>query len=155
MNDNTSGTEAGKLFCELHNHFLLTKTLKDPVQVTLNQKEILILHRKWKDAACKEITEQLLPKLLPLFGDHVYQIILFDTGDIFNISLAVLLTNYSAESYEMIRENLYDLIEVYSETHTCSISTLTASYPLSQTHPLYSEITAGTILWQQEESTDV
>ena len=123
MNDNTSGTEAGKLFCELHNHFLLTKTLKDPVQVNLNQKEILIVHKKWKEAVYEEITEQLLPELLRLFGDHVYRVILFDTGDIFNISLAVLLTNYSAESYEMIRENLYDLIEVYSETHTCSIST--------------------------------
>lgn len=101
MNDNTSGTEAGKLFCELHNHFLLTKTLKDPVQVTLNQKEILILHRKWKDAACKEIIEQLLPELLPLFGDHVCQVILFDAGDIFNVSLAVLLTGYSAGAYEI------------------------------------------------------
>lgn len=153
MNDNTSGTEAGKLFCELHNHFLLTKTLKDPVQVTLNQKEILILHRKWKDAACKEITEQLLPKLLPLFGDHVYQIILFDAGDIFNISLAILLTDYSAEMYDMIRENLYDLIESYSETHTCSLSTLTASYPLSPTHPLYSKISAGTIIWQRPDNS--
>lgn len=153
MNDNTSGTEAGKLFCELHNHFLLTKTLKDPVQVTLNQKEILILHRKWKDAACKEITEQLLPNLLPLFGDHVYQIILFDAGDIFNISLAILLTDYSAEMYDMIRENLYDLIESYSETHTCSISTLTASYPLSDKHPLHSKISAGTIIWQRPDNS--
>ena len=152
MNDNTFDTEASKLFCELHKHFLLMKTLKDPVQVTLNQKEILILHRKWKDTACKEITEQLLPELLSLFGDHTYQVVLFDAGDIFNISLAVLLTNYSAESYEMIRENLYDLIEVYSETHTCSLSTLTASYPLSQTHPLHSEITAGTIIWQRPDN---
>lgn len=153
MNNNTNpNTEAGKLFCELHNHFLLTKTLKDPVQVTLNQKEILILHRKWKDAACKEIIEQLLPELLPLFGDHVYQIILFDAGDIFNVSLAILLTGYSTGAYEIIREDLYDLIESYSETHTCSISTLTASYPLSQTHPLYSEITAGTVIWQRPDS---
>lgn len=152
MNDNTSGTEAGKLFCDLHKHFLLVKALKDPIQIAVNQKKILILHSKWKEAACKEITEQLLPELLPLFENHVYQIILFDAGDIFNISLAVLLTNYSAESYEMIRENLYALIEVYSETHTCSISTLTASYPLSQTHPLYSEITAGTIIWQRPDS---
>lgn len=89
MNDNTSGNEAGKLFCELHEHFLLTKTLKDPTQVYLNKKKILILHAKWKEAACKEINEQLLPELLPLFGDHVYQIILFDTGDVFNISLAI------------------------------------------------------------------
>lgn len=155
MSKSISVTEAGKLFCELHKHFLLTKTLKDPTQVYLNQKEILILHRKWKDAACKEITEQLLPELLSLFGDHTYQVVLFDAGDIFNISLAILLTGYSVEAYEIIREDLYNLIEGYSETHTCSISTLTASYPLSQTHPLYSEITAGTILWQQEESTDV
>ena len=123
MNDNTSGTEAGKLFCELHNHFLLTKTLKDPVQVTLNQKEILILHRKWNDA-----------------------------GDIFNISLAILLTDYSAKMYDMIRENLYGLIESYSETHTCSISTLTANYPLSDKHPLHSEISTGTIIWQRPDS---
>ena len=155
MSKSISVTEAGKVFCELHKHFLLTKTLKDPTQVYLNQKEILILHRKWKDAACKEITEQLLPELLSLFGDHTYQVVLFDAGDIFNISLAILLTGYSVEAYEIIREDLYNLIEGYSETHTCSISTLTASYPLSQTHPLYSEITAGTILWQQEESTDV
>ena len=153
MNNNTDpNNEAGKLFCELHNHFLLTKTLKDPVQVNLNQKEILILHRKWKDAACKEITEQLLPELLPLFGDHVYQVILFDAGDIFNVSLAVLLTGYSAGAYEIIREDLYDLIESYSETHTCSISTLTASYPLSDKHPLHSEISTGTIIWQRPDS---
>ncbi len=152
MNDNTSGTEAGKLFCELHNHFLLAKTLKDPIQIAVNQKKILILHAKWKEAVRKEIIEQLLPELLPLFGDHVRQIILFDAGDIFNISLAVLLADYSAESYEIIREDLYNLIESYSETHTCSISTLTASYPLSQTHPLYSEITAGTIIWQRPDN---
>lgn len=155
MNDNTSGTEAGKLFCDLHKHFLLVKALKDPIQIAVNQKEILILHTKWREAACKEINEQLLPELLPLFGDHVYQVILFDAGDVFNISLAILLTSYSTGAYEIIREDLYELIESYSETHTCSLSTLTASYPLSQTHPLYSEITAGTILWQQEESTDV
>lgn len=153
MNNNTDpNNEAGKLFCELHKHFLLTKTLKDPTQVYLNQKEILILHRKWKDAACKEITEQLLPKLLPLFGGHVYQIILFDAGDIFNISLAVLLTNYSAKSYEIIREDLYNLIESYSETHTCSLSTLTASYPLSDKHPLYQDVSAGTIIWQRPDN---
>lgn len=152
MNDNTSDTEASKLFCELHKHFLLMKTLKDPVQVNLNQKEILILHAKWKEAVCKEITEQLLPELLPLFGDHTYQIILFDTGDIFNISLAVLLTNYSTESYEIIREDLYNLIETYSETHTCPISALTASYPLSDKYPFHSEISAGTIIWQRPDS---
>ena len=153
MSKSISVTEAGKLFCELHKHFLLTKTLKDPVQVNLNQKEILIVHKKWKEAVYEEITEQLLPELLPLFGDHVYRVILFDTGDIFNISLAVLLTNYSAESYKMIRENLYDLIEVYSETHTCSISTLTASYPLSDKHPLHSEISTGTIIWQRPDNS--
>lgn len=153
MNNNTNpNTGAGKLFCELHKHFLLTKTLKDPVQVSLNQKEILILHRKWKDAACKEIVEQLLPEMLPLFGCHVYQIILFDAGDIFNISLAILLTGYSAEAYETIREGLYDLIESYSETHTCSISTLTTRYPLSSKHPLYKDISAGTIIWQRPGS---
>lgn len=152
MNDNTSGTEAGKLFCELHNHFLLAKTLKDPIQIAVNQKKILILHAKWKEAVRKEIIEQLLPELLPLFGDHVRQIILFDAGDIFNISLAVLLTDYSAESYEIIREDLYNLIESYSETHTCSISTLTASYPLSDKHPLHSEISTGTIIWQRPDS---
>lgn len=152
MNDNTSGTEAGKLFCELHEHFLLTKTLKDPTQVYLNKKKILILHTKWREAACKEITEQLLPELLSLFGDHTYQVVLFDAGDIFNISLAILLTDYSAEMYDMIRENLYGLIESYSETHTCSISTLTASYPLSDKHPLHSEISTGTIIWQRPDS---
>ena len=73
MSKSISVTEAGKLFCELHKHFLLTKTLKDPTQVYLNQKEILILHHKWKEAVYEEITEQLLPELLPLFGDHVYQ----------------------------------------------------------------------------------
>lgn len=152
MNNNASATEAGKLFCELHKHFLLMKTLKDPVQVNLNQKEILILHTKWRDAACKEITEQLLPELLPLFGDHTYQIILFDAGDIFNISLAVLLTGYSVEAYETIRGDLYNLIEAYSETHTCSLSTLTASYPLSEEHPLYKKISTGTIIWQRPDS---
>lgn len=151
-NNTNSNTEAGKLFCELHKHFLLTKTLKDPVQVNLNQKEILILHAKWKETVCKEITEQLLPELLLLFETHTYQIILFDAGDIFNISLAILLTRYSAKDYDLIRENLYDLIESYSETHTCSLSTLTASYPLSQDHPLYSEISAGTIIWQRPDS---
>ena len=149
MNDNTSDTEASKLFCELHKHFLLMKTLKDPVQVNLNQKEILILHAKWKEAVCKEITEQLLPELLPLFGDHVYQVILFDVGDIFNISLAILLTGYSTGAYEIIREDLYNLIEGYSETHTCPISALTASYPLSSKYPFHSEISAGTIIWQR------
>lgn len=153
MNDNTSGTEAGKLFCDLHKHFLLVKALKDPIQIAVNQKEILILHTKWREAACKEITEQLLPELLSLFGGHVYQIILFDAGDIFNISLAVLLTNYSAESYEIIREDLYNLIESYSETHTCSLSTLTASYPLSEEHPLYKELSAGTIIWQRPDNS--
>ena len=151
MNDNTSGTEAGKLFCELHKHFLLTKTLKDPAQVYLNKKEILILHAKWKEAACKEINEQLLPELLPLFAGHTYQIILFDTGDVFNISLAILLTGYSAESYKIIREDLYNLIEAYSETHTCSLSALTASYPLSEEHPFYKELSAGTIIWQRPD----
>lgn len=152
MNNNTND-EARKLFRELHKHFLLTKTLKDPVQVNLNQKEILILHAKWKEAACKEITEQLLPELLPLFETHTYQIILFDAGDIFNISLAILLTRYSAKDYDLIRENLYDLIESYSETHTCSISTLTASYPLSEKHPLHKEISAGTIIWHRPTNT--
>lgn len=153
MNNNTNpNTEAGKLFCELHKHFLLTKTLKDPMQVYLNQKEILILHHKWKEAVYEEITEQLLPELLPLFENHVYQIILFDTGDVFSISLAILLTNYSAESYEIIREDLYNLIEGYSETHTCPISTLTASYPLSGKHPFHSEISAGTIIWQRPDN---
>ena len=152
MNDNTSGTEAGKLFCKLHKHFLLAKTLKDPMQVYLNKKEILILHHKWKEAVRKEITEQLLPKLLSLFGDHVYQVILFDAGDIFNVSLAILLTGYSTGAYEIIREDLYDLIESYSETHTCSISTLTASYPLSSKHPLYKDVSAGTIIWQRSDS---
>ena len=152
MSKSISVTEAGKLFCELHKHFLLTKTLKDPTQVYLNQKEILILHRKWKDAACKEIVEQLLPELLPLFENHVYQIILFDTGDVFSISLAILLTNYSTESYEIIREDLYNLIETYSETHTCPISALTASYPLSDKYPFHSEISAGTIIWQRPDS---
>ena len=150
--NNCTDNEADKLFCELHKHFLLTKALKDPIQIAVNQKRILILHAKWKEAARKEIVEQLLPKLLPLFGDHVYQVILFDTGDIFNISLAILLTGYSVEAYEIIREDLYNLIESYSETHTCSISTLTASYPLSQNHPLYSEISAGTIIWQRSDS---
>lgn len=152
MSNANTNTEAGKLFCELHKHFLLTKTLTDPVQVSLNQKEILILHKKWKEAACKEIVEQLLPELLSLFGNHVYQVILFDTGDIFNISLAVLLTGYSAESYKIIREDLYNLIEAYSETHTCSLSTLTASYPLSDKHPLHSEISTGTIIWKRPDS---
>lgn len=153
MNNNTNpNTEAGKLFCDLHKHFLLTKTLKDPIQIAVNQKKILILHTKWRDAACKEITEQLLPKLLPLFGDHVYQVILFDAGDVFNISLAILLTGYSTGAYEIIREDLYELIESYSETHTCSLSTLTASYPLSDKHPLYEEISVGTIIWQRPDS---
>ena len=152
MNNINPNTEAGKLFCELHKHFLLMKTLKDPVQVNLNQKEILILHAKWKEAACKEIVEQLLPDLLPLFAGHTYQIILFDTGDVFNISLAILLTGYSTEAYEIIREDLYDLIESYSETHTCPISTLTASYPLSDKYPLYEEISAGTVIWQRPDS---
>lgn len=152
MNDNTSGTEAGKLFCDLHKHFLLVKALKDPIQIAVNQKKILILHSKWKEAACKEITEQLLPELLPLFGDHVYQVILFAAGDIFNVSLAILLTGYSAGAYEIIREDLYELIESYSGTHTCSLSTLTASYPLSEEHPLYKEISAGTIIWQRQDN---
>ena len=153
MNNNTNpNTEAGKLFCDLHKHFLLTKTLKDPIQIAVNQKKILILHTKWRDAACKEITEQLLPKLLPLFGDHVYQVILFHAGDVFNISLAILLTGYSTGAYEIIREDLYELIESYSETHTCSLSTLTASYPLSDKHPLYEEISVGTIIWQRPDS---
>lgn len=153
MNNNTNpNTEACKLFCDLHKHFLLTKTLKDPVQIAVNQKKILILHTKWRDAACKEITEQLLPELLPLFGDHVYQVILFDAGDVFNISLAILLTGYSTGAYEIIREDLYELIESYSETHTCSLSTLTASYPLSDKHPLYEEISVGTIIWQRPDS---
>ena len=153
MNDNTSGTEAGKLFCDLHKHFLLVKALKDPIQIAVNQKEILILHTKWREAACKEITEQLLPELLSLFGDHTYQVILFDAGDIFNISLAILLTGYSAGAYEIIREDLYELIESYSETHTCSISTLTASYPLSSKHPLYKDVSAGTIIWQRSDNS--
>lgn len=154
MNNNTnSNTEAGKLFCELHKHFLLTKALKDPIQIAVNQKRILILHAKWKETVCKEITEQLLPELLPLFGDCTYQIILFDAGDVFNISLAILLTGYSAEAYEIIQEDLYDLIESYSETHTCSISTLTASYPLSEKHPLHKEISAGTIIWHRPTNT--
>lgn len=152
MNDNISGTEAGKLFCDLHKHFLLVKALKDPIQIAVNQKEILILHTKWREAACKEITEQLLPELLSLFGDNTYQVILFDAGDIFNISLAILLTDYSTKMYDMIRENLYGLIESYSETHTCSISTLTASYPLSSKHPLYKDVSAGTIIWQRSDS---
>lgn len=152
MNDNTSDTEASKLFCELHKHFLLMKTLKDPVQVNLNQKEILILHKKWKEAASKEIVEQLLPELLPLFEDHVYQVILFDVGDIFNVSLAILLTGYSTGAYEIIREDLYNLIEAYSETRTCPISTLTASYPLSDKYPLYEEISAGTVIWQRPDN---
>ena len=153
MNNNTNpNTEAGKLFCELHNHFLLTKTLKDPIQIAVNQKKILILHTKWREAARKEIVEQLLPELLPLFGDHVYQIILFDAGDIFNISLAILLTGYSTGAYEIIREDLYELIESYSETHTCSLSTLTASYPLSSKHPLYKDVSTGTIIWQRPDS---
>ena len=150
--NNCTDNEADKLFCELHKHFLLTKALKDPIQIAVNQKRILILHAKWREAACKEIAEQLLPELLPLFEDHTYQIVLFDAGNIFNISLAILLTSYSAEAYEIIREDLYNLIESYSETHTCSISTLTASYPLSQNHPLYSEISAGTIIWQRSDS---
>lgn len=154
MNNNTNpNTEAGKLFCDLHKHFLLTKTLKDPIQIAVNQKKILILHTKWREAACKEINEQLLPELLPLFGDHVYQVILFDAGDVFNISLAILLTSYSTGAYEIIREDLYELIESYSETHTCSLSTLTASYPLSEEHPLYKEISAGTIIWQRPDNS--
>lgn len=153
MNNNTDpNNEAGKLFCDLHKHFLLVKALKDPIQIAVNQKKILILHTKWREAACKEITEQLLPELLPLFADHTYQIILFDTGDVFNISLAILLTSYSTGAYEIIREDLYNLIEGYSETHTCSISALTASYPLSDKHPLHSEISAGTIIWQRPDN---
>lgn len=153
MNNNTDpNTEAGKLFCDLHKHFLLVKALKDPIQIAVNQKEILILHTKWREAAYKEITAQLLPELLSLFGDHTYQVILFDAGDIFNISLAILLTGYSVEAYEIIREDLYNLIEGYSETHTCSLSTLTASYPLSDKHPLYQDVSAGTIIWQRPDN---
>lgn len=151
-NDTNPNTETSKLFCDLHKHFLLVKALKDPIQIAVNQKKILILHSKWKEAVRKEITEQLLPELLSLFGNHTYQVILFDAGDIFNVSLAILLTGYSVEAYEIIREDLYNLIEGYSETHTCSISTLTASYPLSDKHPLYQDVSAGTIIWQRPDN---
>ena len=145
-NDDTyMSTEAGKLFCEFHKHFLLTKVLKDPVQITVNQNRILTLYAKWKEAIRTEIMEQLLPDLLPLFGNHAHQIVLFNTGDIFNINLALLLTGYSVKAYDVIQTDLYDLIEFYSRPHTCSLSMLTASYPLSERH----SVSAGTIIWQR------
>lgn len=151
-NDINPNTEASKLYRELHKHFLLTKVLKDPVQININRKKILILHKKWKEAVYAEIEGEFLPQLLPLFGKHTYQVILFDTSSALNISLAILLTNYSVADYNRIMGQLYRLIEDYSDTHTCSVSTITVSYPLSQEHPLYSEITAGTIIWQRSDS---
>ena len=154
MNNITnSNTETEKLFQELHRCFLLIGELKDPIQIACHQKKLSILHAKWKDAVHAEIEDVFLPQLLPLFGSHAYQVILFDTGSILNISLAILLTGYSVEAYEIIREDLYNLIEGYSETHTCSISTLTVSYPLSDKHPLYEEISAGTIIWQRPDNS--
>ena len=148
-NDTNPNTEASKLYRELHKHFLLMKVLKDPVQINLNRKEILILHKKWKEAVYTEIEDQFLPQLLPLFGSHAAQIILFDVGSALNISLAVLLTDYSVSAYNQVMGQLYRLIETYSETHTCSVSTIAVNYPLSQKHPLYKEISAGTIIWQR------
>ena len=150
--NNTQNTEAEKLFQELRKCFLVIEKLKDPVQIAVKQKELSILHAKWKDAVHTEIEDEFLPQLLPLFGSHTYQAILFDTGSILNVSLAILLTDYSVSAYNQVMGQLYRLIEDYSETHTCSVSTITVSYPLSQKHPLYSEIKSGTIIWQRPDS---
>lgn len=149
MNNTNPNTEAAKLFQELHRCFLLIGELKDPIQISYHQKKLSILHAKWKDAVHTEIENEFLPQLLPLFGSHACQVILFDTGSAINISLAILLTDYSIADYNRIMDQLYRLIEDYSDTHTYSVSTITVSYPLSQTHPLYEQVSAGIIIWQK------
>ena len=68
------------------------------------------------------------------------------------VQIAVMQKDYSVSAYNQVMGQLYRLIEDYSETHTCSVSTITVSYPLSQKHPLYSEIKSGTIIWQRPDS---
>ena len=146
MNNTNPNAEAKKLFQELRKCFLVIEKLKDPVQIAVRQKELSILHSKWKDAVHTEIEDEFLPQLLPLFGSHAYQVILFDVGSALNVSLAILLTDYSVADYNQIMGQLYRLIEDYSDTHTYSVSTITVSYPLSPEHPLYEQISVGSVI---------
>lgn len=149
MNSTSPNAEAEKLFQELQKCFLVIEKLKDPIQIAVRRKELSILHSKWKNAVHVEIEDEFVPQILPLFGSHAYQVILFDICSAINVSLSILLTDYSVADYNQIMGQLYRLIEDYSDAHTYSVSTITVSYPLSPEHPLYEQITTGIIIWQK------
>lgn len=144
-----NSAESAQLLLKLRNCFEKSDTLTDPIQVAVCEKEIKILHAKWHDAMQKDIAKQLMPELLPLFGTHLQQIILFESNSLSHINLAVLLVDYTAKDYRQVSYRIHAIIEQYSEAHATTVSIVTVDHNSLQNHPLCSEIKSGTVIWQK------
>lgn len=96
-----------------------------------------------------KIIKNLLPDIVPLFSGHLAQIIQFESDELSDINLAILLFNYTSEDYDLIAEQLHSVIDDYSERYSTTFSVITADCQSIQNHPLHKDIHSGTVIWQR------
>lgn len=96
-----------------------------------------------------KIIKNLLPDITPLFGKHLVQIVQFDSDELSEVNLALLLVDYTAGDYKEISNRLHDIVDQYSEAHDIAFSTIVADYKLIRSHPLSAEICSGVTIWRK------
>lgn len=98
------------------------------------------------DGIHEVVKSELIPKLIPVFNGHLFQIVQFDMSTLSDINLALITTGLPDD----------DLISYSEKIHKCLSETgITAVILLSdrdgsQDRPLDDDIANGNILWQKE-----
>ena len=96
-----------------------------------------------------EIIQNLLPDIVPLFSGHLARIVQFESDDLSDVNLALLLSDYLAEDYRQVEERLHDIIDCFSGKYETTFSIITVGQEFHLDHPLDDAINAGTVVWSR------